>query len=746
MLDQILEFGAPGTGPFYIPHHISFVANSASTTLRFEDRSISRLLADSLLDDVRVTTESADAPLVTGQPQRTAVAIGGSATFSVAASGPGVLAYQWRFNGVTIPGATASSYTVTAANGAKAGNYDVIVTNAAGSVTSSSATLTVVPSAIVLNGSFEYGTAAWTLNDVFLVYTTLNPAYRFSDGVQLMHFNYGQHPSGGTISQRIQTTPGQEYVLAFDAGAFSLVNKKEMRMRVTLQGDSLLLSQNVSVFAPGNGTTYVPQAFTFVADSPTTTLIFEDISATTQNVDLVLDNVRVTVPGETPIITADPQSAAVAQGENVSFAVTATGQQPLSYQWRFNGAPIGGAVGSSYQILNAQPSHAGSYDVVVSNAAGSTTSAAATLTVHGPPTITAQPQSVTVLVGSSASFSVTATGDGPLSYQWRKNGVAIGGATASSYAIASAQTGDAGNYDVVVSNAGGSVTSAAAALTVTLPAGAFTNGSFESDYAGWTATGNQRVETAGSFYAATDGVKAVAFNGGQKPPDGVLSQSFATTVGQAYTLTFDVGAVSLVNTRQQQLQVTVQGTTQLLSQSVTVAAPGNGTRYVARSFAFVADSPTTTLTFRDTSTTTSSVDLMLDNVRVTAQGGGTAPTITAQPQSVTVVVGSSASFSVTATGQAPLSYQWRKNGVAISGATAEQLHDRERADRGCRELRRGGVECGRVGDERGGDADGDAGGRSVHEREFRVRLCGLDGDGEPGGGHGRDRSTRRLTV
>ena len=155
VLDQILEFGAPGTGPFYIPQHISFVANSASTTLRFEDLSISRRLADSLLDDVRVTTESTDAPLVTSQPQNTAVAVGGSATFTVAASGPGVLLYQWRFNGVTITGATASSYTVTGANGAKAGNYDVIVTNAAGSVTSSSATLTVVPSAIVLNGSFQ---------------------------------------------------------------------------------------------------------------------------------------------------------------------------------------------------------------------------------------------------------------------------------------------------------------------------------------------------------------------------------------------------------------------------------------------------------------------------------------------------------------------------------------------------------------------------------------------------------------
>ena len=342
---------------------------------------------------------------------------------------------------------------------------------------------------------------------------------------------------------------------------------------------------------------YVPQAFTFVADSPMTTLTFEDISATTQNVDLVLDNVRVTVPGETPIVTADPQSAAVPQGENVSFTVTATGQQPLSYQWRFNGAPIGGAVGNSYQIVNAQPSHAGNYDVVVSNAARLTTSAAAALTVHGPPTITAQPQSITVLVGSSANFSVTATGEAPLSYQWRKNGVAIGGTTASSYTIASAQTGDAGNYDVVVSNAGGSVTSAAAALTVTLPAGAFTNGSFESDYAGWTSTGNQRVETAGRSTGDRRG------EGG-----GVQRRTVGRRTACCRRVRDDGGAgVQRWRSTWARCRCPARGSAAAgdgagddpaADETVTVAAPGNGTRYVAQSFTFIADSPTTTLTFR----------------------------------------------------------------------------------------------------------------------------------------------------
>jgi hypothetical protein len=82
------------------------------------------------------------------------------------------------------------------------------------------------------------------------------------------------------------------------------------------------------------------------------------------------------------------------------------------------------------------------------------------------PQITMQPASQTVLKGSPVTFNVTATGYQPLSYQWRKNGVDIPGATGPSYTIVSTDTPDSGNYDVVVSNIGGVVTSASAVLNV----------------------------------------------------------------------------------------------------------------------------------------------------------------------------------------------------------------------------------------------------------------------------------------
>ncbi len=147
-----------------------------------------------------------------------------------------------------------------------------------------------------------------------------------------------------------------------------------------------------------------------------------------------------------------------------------------------------------------------------------------------------------------------------------------------------------------------------------------TNGSFEDGFAGWSGQGNLFV--VGAFKApvfpATDGTKLMNFNGNDLVPNGVLSQTFATTPGHLYTLAFDFGAYSTVNTDTQSIMATLQGATTLLSQTVSVAAPGNGTalNWVSQNFTFVADSPSTTLIFNDVSPSTNAVDLTLDNVRI----------------------------------------------------------------------------------------------------------------------------------
>src|SRR5262249_32476579 len=138
-------------------------------------------------------------------------------------------------------------------------------------------------------------------------------------------------------------------------------------------------------------------------------------------------------------ISAQPQSITVNQGQDATFNVTASGTPPLRYQWRFNAANIAGATASSYTRPSAQLADTGSYSVVVTNVAGAITSAAASLTVNVPPSISAQPQSLTVTQGLNASFSVTAIGTQPLGYQWSFSGANIAGATASSYTRVAAQ-------------------------------------------------------------------------------------------------------------------------------------------------------------------------------------------------------------------------------------------------------------------------------------------------------------------
>ena len=175
---------------------------------------------------------------------------------------------------------------------------------------------------------------------------------------------------------------------------------------------------------------------------------------------------NVTVNAVKPTITTQPKSQTVNEGSSVTFSVVATGTAPLSYQWYKGSSKISGATGSSYTISSAKSSDAGSYYVVVSNTAGSVTSTTVTLTVILKPVITVQPRSLTVDEDDPATFSVTATGTAPLSYQWYKDGRAISGATGSSYTIGSAKKSDEGSYYVIVRNNAGSVTSNTVTLTV----------------------------------------------------------------------------------------------------------------------------------------------------------------------------------------------------------------------------------------------------------------------------------------
>lgn len=164
-----------------------------------------------------------------------------------------------------------------------------------------------------------------------------------------------------------------------------------------------------------------------------------------------------------PVITTQPTSKAVNENSTLTLSVVATGA--TSYQWKKNGTNISGATSATYSKANAKTTDAGSYTCVVTNAVGSVTSNAATVTINPLPVITAQPQDQDLTVGQTLTISITATG--ATGYQWRKGNSNISGATSATYTKASVTTADDGNYDCVVTNAVGSVTSHQAKVQVT---------------------------------------------------------------------------------------------------------------------------------------------------------------------------------------------------------------------------------------------------------------------------------------
>jgi len=170
-----------------------------------------------------------------------------------------------------------------------------------------------------------------------------------------------------------------------------------------------------------------------------------------------------------PVVSSLTQSFSVVAGNPATFTVNAAGTGTLTYQWRRNSTPISGATAATYTIARAQAANAGSYDVVITNSVGSTTSAGITLTVTAlitGPTITTHPQSASLAAGGSVTLTAAATGTGTLTYQWYKNGVAITGATGASLTLADVQLADVASYTVGITDVTGTSNSRAAAVGI----------------------------------------------------------------------------------------------------------------------------------------------------------------------------------------------------------------------------------------------------------------------------------------
>src|SRR5205823_3783692 len=183
------------------------------------------------------------------------------------------------------------------------------------------------------------------------------------------------------------------------------------------------------------------------------------------------------------------------------------GSGPINYQWRKNGTDINGAISSTLSLPNVSASDAATYCVVVTGPCNAVTNCA-TLAVLTPVTATG-PNSLTNCPGTTASFSVVATGSGPINYQWSKDGTTMKGATNSSLMLLGVSAGDAGSYCVIVSGACDSVVKCAT-LTVLAPL-SISGPTDSTNCPGSTASFS--VETLGSgpftYQWSKDGTNAV---------------------------------------------------------------------------------------------------------------------------------------------------------------------------------------------------------------------------------------------
>lgn len=537
--------------------------------------------APNQLVNLTYTINPGTGPTITTPPANQTVCVGSNATFSIVAAG--ATGYQWQVStdgGATygnIAGATSTSYTAISVTAGMNGNrYRCIASTQCGNTTSAAGILTVnAPPTI--SSQPANASACTGGNATFSVTAT---------GTSLT-YQWQLSTDGGATFNDIVGATGTSYT----ATAVT-IGMNGYQYRVVING------------------TCTPAT---VTSNAATLTVVASLS-----------------------ITGQPADVVVCAGGNASFTVAATGSG-VTYQWQVStdgGATysnISGATAVTYTITGVTVAQSGNrYRCVLNSSCGGATSNGALLTVNSLPAITAQPQNVNVCAGSTATFSVTATGTG-ITYQWQVStdgGVTysdISGATASSYTINPVTLGMNNNrYRCVVSGTctppavsnGAILTTATSIIITTQPV---------------NSTICEQTNTSFTVAATGSGL--------------VYQWQVSTDGGATYTNVTNGG---------------VYGGATAATLTITTAPPSlNGNRYrVIVSNASCAPS------------TSNSVLLTVN----------TFPQITAQPQSVTICENGNTSFAVTATtGVGALTYQWQSSvdGGAtytnIVGATTNSL-------------------------------------------------------------------------
>lgn len=658
---------------------------------------------------------------------------GQTATFSVsAAGGTAPLTYQWLNMGVPISGATSSTYTTPTLkyNVYDGALYECIVTDANSTYVSSQSIILYVekPVSIITQPQEQIITASSIQSPQLVIGSatysiTIDGSGSFTyvwyKGTEVVATQAEQATKTSTLQlnnihledngAQIKVVVSNSWssvesdpislIVGAPTTATDIISPTFSRVGGTATFSSTISGTDYNWYWMKNGAE-IPGTFnTFSGTGDMTTtyttpaLTSEDNSAIysihiSSSFGTATKQTTLTV-GFAPVITSITNDVTFVSGNNVQITCTASGTG-ISYQWYKDGVALSG---KTSQILSFTPftaSDVGVYKVSASNNFGTVFSSNCVVSIGAPPIIIPDSPyaSYSTAYGKTLTFSVSASGLSPFSYQWKKNGIDILGATSNSYTtpILSLSDNNA-TYVVVVTNIYGSTTSGTFSIFIVSPPYIADQPISQIIQVGSTATLSVNVfsSTQVFFQWKKNGVNITnaISNVYTTPPMSLLNDGDLYSVdmqdGYGYKITSAPATITIARaptiTSQPVSQIGILGSTI----STTIDASGTPSlKYslVRSDNPSAPSTPTTNSTFViDVSSVQHTYYVIVSNDYGSIQTNtwtvraGVAPFIISQPQSRTLPIGYNTSFSVDVSGDGILTYQWKKDNIDISGAT-----------------------------------------------------------------------------